>query len=29
VPLSTSITVFILAVWGYADNWLRPRAQSA
>jgi hypothetical protein len=29
VPLSTSITVFILAVWGYADNWLRPRAQGA
>jgi hypothetical protein len=29
VPLSTSITVFILAVWGYADNWLRPRTQGA
>jgi hypothetical protein len=28
VPLSTSMTVFILALWGYADNWLRPRAQS-
>lgn len=29
VPLSTSITVFVLAVWGFADNWLKPRAQSA
>jgi hypothetical protein len=29
VPLSTSITVFILALWGFADNWLRPRAQRA
>lgn len=27
VPLSTSITVFALALWGYADNWLRPRTQ--
>lgn len=26
VPLSMSITVFILAIWGFADNWLRPRA---
>jgi hypothetical protein len=26
VPLSTSITVFVLVVWGFADNWLRPRA---
>lgn len=26
VPLSTSITVFVLAVWGFADNWMRPRA---
>ncbi|WP_066919086.1 hypothetical protein [Steroidobacter denitrificans] len=25
VPLSMSITVFVLAIWGYADNWLRPR----
>jgi hypothetical protein len=24
VPLSTSITVFVLAVWGFADNWMRP-----
>jgi hypothetical protein len=29
VPLSMSITVFILALWGFADNWLRPRAQRA
>jgi hypothetical protein len=28
VPLSTSITVFVLALWGFADNWLRPRAQA-
>ncbi|HEX7116695.1 MAG TPA: hypothetical protein VF193_16330 [Steroidobacter sp.] len=28
VPLSTSITVFGLAVWGFADNWLRPRASA-
>lgn len=27
VPLSTSITVFVLAIWGFADNWLRPRTQ--
>lgn len=27
VPLSTSITVFILAIWGFADNWLRPRVR--
>lgn len=26
VPLSTSVTVFALALWGFADNWLRPRA---
>lgn len=25
VPVSMSITVFALAVWGFADNWLRPR----
>lgn len=24
MPLSTSITVFVLAVWGFTDNWLRP-----
>jgi hypothetical protein len=29
VPLSTSITVVVLALWGFADNWLRPRAQRA
>lgn len=29
VPLSTSVTVFVLALWGFADNWLRPRAQRA
>jgi hypothetical protein len=28
VPLSTSITVFGLAIWGFADNWLRPRASA-
>jgi hypothetical protein len=27
VPLSMSVTVFVLALWGFADNWLRPRAQ--
>lgn len=26
VPLSMSITVLVLAIWGFADNWLRPRA---
>ena len=25
----TWIVVFILAVWGFVDNWLRPRTQSA
>jgi len=29
VPLSMSLTVFVLAIWGFADNWLRPRAQRA
>lgn len=29
VPLSTSITVLVLALWGFADNWLRPRTQRA
>ncbi len=24
----TSIVVFMLALWGFADNWLRPRTQS-
>jgi hypothetical protein len=28
VPLSTSIAVLILAIWGFADNWLRPRTQT-
>lgn len=28
VPLSMSVTVFILALWGFADNWLRPRART-
>lgn len=23
----TSIVVFVLAIWGFADNWLRPRTQ--
>jgi len=26
VPLFTSITIYVLALWGFADNWLRPRA---
>ena len=25
VPLSSAVTVVALAVWGFADNWLRPR----
>lgn len=25
VPLSTTVTMFVLAIWGFADNWLRPR----
>jgi hypothetical protein len=29
VPLSMSITVFVLALWGFADNWLRRRAPAA
>jgi hypothetical protein len=29
VPLSMSITVVVLAIWGFADNWLRPRAHAA
>jgi hypothetical protein len=29
VPLSMSVTVFALAVWGFADNWLRLKAQNA
>jgi len=24
----TSIVVFMLAIWGFADNWLRPRPQN-
>jgi hypothetical protein len=28
VPISTAITVVALGVWGFADNWLRPRAKS-
>ncbi|HEY0941823.1 MAG TPA: hypothetical protein VGE08_17115 [Steroidobacter sp.] len=24
----TSIVIFMLALWGFADNWLRPRTQS-
>jgi hypothetical protein len=27
VPLSMSVTVLALAVWGFADNWLRPKTQ--
>lgn len=29
VPLSMSVTVLVLAIWGFADNWLRPRVQHA
>jgi hypothetical protein len=29
VPLSMSVTVVALALWGFADNWRRPRAASA
>ena len=29
VPLSMSITVLALAIWGFADNWLRPRSLAA
>jgi hypothetical protein len=29
VPLSMSVTVFILAIWGFVDNWLRPRVPAA
>ena len=25
VPLSMMVTMFVLALWGFADNWLRPR----
>jgi hypothetical protein len=25
----TSVVVFMLAIWGFADNWLRPRAGGA
>jgi hypothetical protein len=28
VPLSTWVTVVVLAIWGFADNWLRPRPQN-
>jgi len=28
VPLSMSVTVLVLALWGFADNWLRPKAQA-
>ncbi len=29
VPISATITALVLAVWGYADNWLRPRVHNA
>jgi hypothetical protein len=29
MPLSTSVTVMVLAIWGFADNWLRSRTGSA
>jgi hypothetical protein len=25
VPLSMMLTMFVLAIWGFTDNWLRPR----
>lgn len=25
LPLSMSVTLFVLATWGFVDNWLRPR----
>ena len=25
VPLSMMLTMIVLAIWGFADNWLRPR----
>lgn len=28
VPLSMSVTVFVLAIWGFVDNWLRPKTQA-
>ena len=28
VPLSTSVTVLVLAMWGFADNWLRPQPRA-
>jgi hypothetical protein len=27
MPLSAGFTAVLLALWGFADNWLRPRAQ--
>jgi hypothetical protein len=27
VPLSMYLAAFVLAVWGFVDNWLRPRTQ--
>lgn len=29
VPLSMSLTVLALAIWGFADNWRRPRTAGA
>ena len=29
VPLSMSVTMVALAMWGLVDNWLRPRTQAA
>jgi hypothetical protein len=29
VPISGTVTALVLAVWGYADNWLHPRAHNA
>jgi predicted permease len=27
VPLSNSVTILALAVWGFIDNWRKPKAQ--
>jgi hypothetical protein len=28
VPISATVTALVLAIWGYADNWLRPRTHN-
>jgi hypothetical protein len=29
IPISGTVTALVLAVWGYADNWLHPRTHNA